>query len=168
MLALADLFAGAPKYSEIDFVFTIMNLRLQRRIQSALLQVTEQRQRVENLRQHLYESMSKCSKSDTRSALCRYLAAVTVQFALEEEAILPTIQALDLVDRSLFQKLDRTRNLVFDELSQLGEQFEALPSEDFSLRFEAFATMFSVCERDGRNMISAVKESHFPGLIGDA
>ena len=110
------------------------------------------------LRRQLRESMSRRPKSDTREALDRYRAAIAIHFALEEQILFPAIRALDLVEPSRFESLNLTHSRILEELSQMGEQFETLPSDDFSLRLEAFATMYAACDRDENALISAITE----------
>ena len=144
--------------SEADLAPANFILRFHGSIQQAVQQISKQHHRVDVLRRQLRESMSRRPKSDTREALDRYRAAIAIHFALEEQILFPAIRALDLVEPSRFESLNLTHSRILEELSQMGEQFETLPSDDFSLRLEAFATMYAACDRDENTLTSAITE----------
>jgi hypothetical protein len=118
--------------------------------------MSDEHRRIDGMRVALFEALTDRSSTRARDKFDRYRAAISVHFALEEEALFPEIDFANPDEKPEIERLVQIHDDFLDELVEMDDQLAFLPGEDFLRRLDGHATIFSLAESSEEALVSKI------------
>ena len=132
---------------------------LRYRLRRVARQISDQHRSIGEIFRALCSAVADRTKPEAAEALRRYREAVCAHFDLEEQVFFPAIHGLEMTLASELRDLTRSHGHFRDALTNLEDDFEETPPEDFQERLCQLDEQLAIHESVEEQLLEQLNEA---------